>query len=90
MITPEAGDASRFEYRGWIVQIEVASSSNSGDSFAGHADLFHDGTYKCRVVLATSRADSTSARWALDSKARDFIDEWTMRPRSGDTGFQDL
>lgn len=76
-----------FEYRGWLVKIEIDHVDNY---FSGHADLHHDGKYKCRLVLATTGLDSSSARWALDSKARDFIDEWTMRPRTGTTGLQDL
>lgn len=71
--------ANRFEYRGWLVEIEVTAAE--AGRFAGHADLRFDGTHKCRVTLATARADGSAARWALDSRARDFIDEWTSRPR---------
>jgi hypothetical protein len=75
----DAPSATRFEYRGWLVEIEVTSAD--AGLFAGHADLRFDGSHKCRVTLATARLDSSAARWALDSKARDFIDEWTSRPR---------
>ncbi|WP_162593955.1 hypothetical protein [Variovorax sp. PBL-E5] len=81
------GDGSSFEYRGWWVSIETAAS---GEFFAGHADLRHRGEHKCRLVLSTSRADPATARWALDSKARDYIDAWSERQHTGDTGFQEL
>ena len=64
-----------FEYRGWLVKIEIDHVDNY---FSGHADLHHEGKSKCRLVLATTGLDINSARWALDSKARDFIDEWPM------------
>ena len=76
-----------FEYRGWLVKIDL---NKDGAGFSGHADLHYDGKYKCRVVLATNGLDDRSARWALDSKARDFIDEWTMRPRRVNTGQEEL
>lgn len=75
----DSPSATRFEYRGWLVEIEVTAAA--AGQFAGHADLRFDGAHKCRVTLATSRLDSSAARWALDSKARDFVDEWTSRPR---------
>lgn len=77
----DAPSATRFEYRGWLVDIEVTAAD--GGHFAGYADLRFDGTHKCRVTLATARPDPTAARWALDSRARDFIDEWTSRPKPG-------
>jgi hypothetical protein len=83
----DLGGIDCFEYRGWIVKIEV---DGLGECFAGHAELQHRGEFKCRVALATSRQDAESARWALDSKARDYIDAWTEQPHTGDTGFQEL
>lgn len=70
--------ALHFEYRGWFVDIEVLAE---GECFAGHADLKFDGKHRCRVVLATGHMQPSTARWALDSKARDFIDEWSTRSR---------
>jgi hypothetical protein len=66
-----------FEYRGWQVHIEPDGSAHAS---AMHADLYYQGKYKCRVAL-TSKLDPACACWALDSKARDFIDEWSMKPR---------
>ena len=83
----DAPSANRFEYRGWLVDIEVTSAD--AGRFGGHADLRFDGTHKCRVTLATARADSSAARWALDSRARDFIDEWTSRPRPRPSAAED-
>lgn len=76
-----------FEFRGWIVSIEIDRAENC---FSGHADLHYDGNYKCRLVLATTSLDDSSARWELESRARAFIDDWIMRPHTGTTGFQDL
>jgi hypothetical protein len=80
-------DEAGFEYRGWRVSIETAPA---GEFFAGHADLQYHGHHKCRVVLASPRTEYSSARWALDSLARDYIDTWTTRPHTGGTGFQEL
>lgn len=79
--------SSEFEYRGWLVRIETTGSA---EVWSGHAELYLNGDHKCRLALSTNRKDSSSACWALDSKARNFIDDWTTRPRTGDTTFQDL
>jgi hypothetical protein len=76
-----------FEYRGWRVTMETGAAQ---EMFSGHADLFCNGEHKCRLVLATPRADGVSARWALDSKARNYIDSWAERVHTGDTGLQEL
>jgi hypothetical protein len=79
--------ANNFEYRGWRVRMEVTGIDTS---FSGHATLFLDGEQKCRLVLATSRADRVAARWALDSKARDYIDDWHSKRHTGTTDFGEL
>lgn len=61
-----------------------------GGEFASHADLQHDGKFVSKVRLATARSDVAGARWALDSKSRDFIDEWTMHRQLGIHGQNDL
>ena len=81
------GTATHFEYRGWNVRLEV---TGAGAEFAGHAQLEHDGKLQSTVTLDSPRADASSARWALDSKARDFIDAWKGKPRAGPSGFQEL
>ncbi|RYE60683.1 MAG: hypothetical protein EOP20_01835 [Hyphomicrobiales bacterium] len=79
--------ADNFEYRGWQVRIAIDAI---GPPFSGHADLWLNNVMKCRVVLSTHRSEASSARWALDSKARDYIDDWVTRPRTGTTGFVEL
>ena len=79
--------ANNFEYRGWHVHIEVTGVE---PSFSGRANLFLDGEHKCRLVLATCRADRVAARWALDSKARDYIDDWHAKRHTGNTGNTDF
>jgi len=79
--------ANNFEYRGWHVQLELTSNDST---FSGHANLSLEGEQKCRLVLATRRADRSTARWALDSKARDYIDDWTSKRHTGSTDFGEL
>jgi hypothetical protein len=64
--------ANNFEYRGWLVSVEIGASEHG---FCGHGDLRSNGTHRCRVMLKTPRGDWRSALWALDGKARDFVDE---------------
>lgn len=68
-LTPETS----FEYGGWQVHIEMTAS---GDAFSGHANLFLGGQPKCRLILASGRIDQPSARLALETKARRYIDDW--------------
>ena len=77
---------SEFDYRGWLVRVEV---KGAGAAFSGRADLLRKGQHKCRLVLSNSRVDATAARVALDTKARDFIDDWMSRNES-DSNFSDL
>ena len=79
--------ANNFEYRGWHVQLKLTDDDST---VSGHANLSLDGEQKCRLVLATSRVDWVTARWALDSKARDYIDDWTSKRHTGNTDFGEL
>lgn len=76
-----------FDYCGWVVRVEV---TGAGEAFSGRADLLRKGQHKCRLVLSTSRLDSTAARLALGAKARDFIDDWVSRNETGPSQFSDL
>lgn len=76
-----------FEYRGWLVRLEI---TGSGEVITGRADLHYDGHYKCRMALASPHHGVASARAALEAKAKDFIDEWASRSHAGESGFQDL
>mgnify|MGYP001147638115 CR=1 FL=1 len=71
-----ADGGGEFDYREWIVRVEV---TGAGEAFSGRADLLRKGQHKCRLVLSTSRLDSTAATLALGTKARDFIDDWMSR-----------
>ena len=86
-IAKQLDQANNFDYRGWHVQLEVKGDDSA---FSGHASLTLDGEQKCRLVLATGRADPVTARWALDSKARDYIDDWNSRRHTGNTDFGEL
>ena len=54
-----------------------------------YADLIYQGEHICRVSLC-ARLDPHAARWALDSKACDFIDEWSTRSFRRDSGIGEL
>ena len=82
----DTADRTEFEYRGWQVRIEP---NGSEAPCAMHADLYYQGKYKCRVALS-AEMEPSCACWALDSKARDFIDEWSMKPRSSDPLLHEL
>lgn len=77
---------SEFEYRGSVVRVEIESP---GEAFSGHADLHWKGQQKCRVALTTPRLAPVSARLALCTKARDFIDNWNVVNGSGSSYFFD-
>lgn len=71
---------TQFEYRGWNVDI---GPPMVGEMCSLRADLYYLGEHKCRLTLS-SAVDPACAYWALDSKARNFIDEWATRPREVD------
>lgn len=73
-------NVNNFEYRGWHVHLEIISG---GSAFSGHADVTLNGVQKCRLVLSTTTEDLVSAKWALDSKARDYIDNYVDHLQSG-------
>lgn len=79
--------ANNFEYRGWHVQLELTDNDSA---VSGHAVLSLDGEQRCRLVLATDRVDWVTARWALDSKARDYIDDQTSKRHKGNADSGEL
>lgn len=75
-----SGMSSRFEYNGWHVSIEIG---NAADPKSCYAELSYWQHRICRVDLSTA-LDACAVRWALDSRACDFIDHcWSTRLRSG-------
>ena len=61
-----------FEYRGWMVAVEVAPVA--GGAMAG-AELFFDGSARCRLHRALAAADDPGDAVAtLDARARAYID----------------
>ena len=78
------GSADKFEYRGWRVHLELRRVEVG--LFTGDADLVHMGRYVCRVSLPTPCSDRKSARWALDSMARDHIDAQSVKAARTEVG----
>lgn len=82
----------RFEYAGWEVCLQL-DAPEIDRSIAGHADLSYQGVHKCRIALAAHQQDPTSHADPLDvlgTEARAFIDDWTQRVHTGNTGFIEL
>ena len=77
---------SHFEYRGLHVRIET---SDCVDTANWRAHLSYQGQSICRVSLHTDLAPP-AAVWALDSKACDFIDEWSNRSRRREPEVREL
>lgn len=88
MNTP-AIPVSSFDHEDWHCDIELTGTTADG-YWAGHAELFRNGGFKCRVVLAGRFANPASAADALEGKARSVIDGWDARDHSGNTKFSAL
>ena len=80
---------SSFDHADWHCDIELTDTAGDG-CLAGHADLFRNGGFICRVVLAGRFSEPASAADALESKARSVIAGWDARDHSGDTDFSAL
>jgi hypothetical protein len=82
---PGADRANNFEYRGWLVHIGVHAD---GTCFNGEADVSIHGQRKALLTLPLPCRDAVAAVWALDSLARNFIDEKCVRPPPVPPGFE--
>ncbi|MBT2321481.1 hypothetical protein J7E62_03790 [Variovorax paradoxus] len=83
------GEVKRFVHAGWEISVCLSVMGADGQA-AGHADLWRDGAYLCRVALSGRFADEMQACEALEHKARDWVDDWNSRDHSGDTGFASI
>lgn len=84
----EDGEVKRFVYADW--EIRVSLSALADGQTAGHADLWREGAHLCRVALSGRFADEAQACDALERKARDWVDDWSSRDHTGNTGFGSL
>ena len=66
--------AHDFDYLGWKVKVELDGASSEG-IVSGHADLYEQSIFVCRVMLSARHRDGSSAMQALARKARALIDE---------------
>lgn len=71
-----ASGTSRFEYRGWEVQICLRAATAT-DLFA-FAELNFQGRLVTRLDLP-GRLDARTCSWSLSTRACDFIDAWCAR-----------
>ena len=67
-----------FDYQGWKVKVELDGASTEG-FVTGHADLYEQSKFMCRVMLSARHRDGSSAMQALSRKARELIDERLMQ-----------
>lgn len=85
----DATEVGRFDQGPWRVRIHVVPAR--GDSpVASHADVYREGVHKCRLTLVGHRHDPAAAAVALEGRARAFIEEWSTRAHTGDTGLAEL
>jgi hypothetical protein len=82
-------EVGRFEEGAWSVRIHFAGPRLDSPA-VGHADVYRDGAYKCRLTLVGHRHDAAAATVALAERARGFINEWDSRGHTGNTAFADL
>ena len=62
-----------FDYQGWKIKVELDGASSEG-FVSGHADLYEQSVFVCRVMLSARHRDGSSAMQALARKARELID----------------
>jgi hypothetical protein len=63
-----------FEYEGWKVRVELDAAHANG-VVSGHADLYDQAIFKCRLSLTGTHRDGAAAILALAGRARSLIDE---------------
>ena len=85
----DATEVGRFDDGPWRVRIHVVPARLDGPA-ASHADVYREGRHKCRLTLVGHRHEPASAVAALDQRARVFIEEWSTRDHTGDTGLAEL
>jgi hypothetical protein len=85
----EDGEVKRFVYEGWEIRISLTAAPADGQ-VAGHADLWRRGIHKCRIALSGRFPDDASACGAPERKAKDWIDDWTSRDHTGNSGFSEV
>ncbi|RST53262.1 hypothetical protein [Variovorax sp. MHTC-1] len=88
-IMNEDGEVKRFVYADWEIRVCLSALGADGQT-AGHADLWREGAHLCRVALSGRFADEAQACDALERKARDWVDDWSSRDHTGNTGFVSL
>ena len=88
--TDQSNDERRFgRSGGWQGRIRITGRGEYG-FVAGHADLYRNGQYMCKIVLARQYIDAWLAANALHAKAIEWIEDWNRRDHAGDTGFSCL
>ena len=81
-------DASRFLPFEWTVQVEETLAGDGGIHYV--ADLYRSGELMCRIGLSGTFSERALAEEALWRRLKTWLEDYEMRPHSGDTGFQIL
>lgn len=81
--------AERFEYEEWRVLIYL-SWDELEHRFAGRAELFLRGRFRCRVGLPGEFELPEEAVGFLRARAKTFIEDWRQREHDADSEFSEL
>lgn len=81
-------DASRFLPLEWTVQVEETVAADGGVHYV--ADLYRSGELMCRISLNGTFSERAIAEEALWRRLKVWLEDYEMRPHSGDSGFQIL
>lgn len=79
----------RFHYQGWRVLVYVWWDL-SDRRFAGRAELYRQGAFRCRIALGKNFENVEEAVDSLRSRARAFITDWERRVHNSDSEFSEL
>jgi hypothetical protein len=79
----------RFEHEGWHVRVYMTWDGLER-RFAGRAELFLEGTIRCRISLGKGFDSAQEATASLQLRVREFIMDWRQRQHDADSEFSEL
>ena len=82
-----SGD-SRFLPFDWTVEVHATPGAEGGMHY--FADLYRSGEPMCRIALSGTFTDPALAEEALWKRLKTWLNDYEMRPHSGDSGFHIL
>lgn len=85
---PQQGDVMASLPPGWTLEMKLAPDADG--ELGGVAELWQDGTLRCRLVLTRYGQDRAAAVARVNARVEYWVSEWLARPHHGDTGFASL